>query len=74
MRNIYDDLDAYQDIFQDELIPPRTSPDKKVNSFGLDLLEFCKSYNMPIANGRLLGDKARGDFTYISQLGCSVID
>lgn len=45
-----------------------------VNSFGIELLEFCKTYILHIANDRLFGDKGKGCFTYISNIGYRVID
>lgn len=42
--------------------------------FGLKLIQFCKTRSLRIANGRLYADEGIGEYTYIGQNGCSVID
>ncbi|KAK7502878.1 hypothetical protein BaRGS_00005827, partial [Batillaria attramentaria] len=51
----------------------RHSKDVNVNAFGRYLLNLCEQFELFIANGFLPGDEA-GDFTYISNSGCSTID
>lgn len=51
----------------------RKSRDRKVNKEGRKLLELCEDHGLIILNGRSEGDK-EGEFTYISKVGCSVID
>jgi hypothetical protein len=65
-------LDRFVDIpdITSESVPERKSDDKVVNSFGLQLLEFCKQHNMYIANGRL----EPGRFTFYGAKGSSVVD
>ena len=64
-------------IDDDDYVPDvpliRSSLDHPCNSFGIKLLDLCKSTSMRIANGRLERDKA-GLFTYISYNCNSVID
>jgi hypothetical protein len=43
-----------------------------VNKIGRELLAFCKTYSCYIVNGRFGIDS--GDFTFINNNGCSVID
>ena len=38
----------------------RVSKDSKVNTFGKQLIEFCKNNDMLILNGRAFGDKGVG--------------
>ena len=52
----------------------RYSMDKGSNSYGLKLLDTCKSTGLRIANGRLFTDHGVGNFTYASKNGASVID
>ena len=51
----------------------RKSEDKTLNTFGKAFIEFLASYKFIILNGCVEGDK-NGCFTYISQMGNSVID
>lgn len=62
------------DLMDDSHLNKRVSQDRHVNSFGVKLLDFCKTHMMRIANGRLFDDQSIGHFTYIGQTGCSVID
>ncbi len=50
------------------------SQDKTVNSYGKDLIEFCKATDFRIMNGRLHDDREIGEFTHESNQGKSVID
>ena len=51
----------------------RNNLDMKTNAAGLQLLELCKTTDMLILNGRVVGNLA-GHFTYYGQNGCSVVD
>ena len=51
----------------------RKSEDKTLNNFGKSFIEFLASYKFIVLNGLVEGDK-NGCFTYISQMGNSVID
>lgn len=74
----YDDnipeMHEYTDILDNPTMIPRTSQDDKVNKYGYELIDFCKTYACYIVNGRIGYDKNRGDFTFINDNGCSVID
>ena len=51
----------------------RNSEDKKTCKRGQELLDFCKSFDFLIANGRKTGD-IFGKFTSIQWNGSSVVD
>ena len=51
----------------------RSSVDGTWNKFGEHLLNICKLHNIHILNGRIYPD-VKGNFTYISEQGCSLID
>ena len=51
----------------------RVSRDMTVNEFGEAFLNLCACFDLYILNGFKLGDKA-GEFTNISNHGCSVVD
>lgn len=51
----------------------RNSKDVKVDGRGIKVIEFCDGYGFVILNGRTKGDN-EGEFTYVSKMGCSVID
>ena len=44
------------------------------NAFSVRLLDICKSICIRVVNGRLCDDCNKGDFTFISHNGSSVID
>lgn len=56
--------------------PPlqRTSLDRACNSHGGKLIDLCKSTCLRIVNGRLGSDHNKGDYTFVSKYGASVID
>ncbi len=65
-------------IFEDEdddsvQVNKRASKDKEVNDFGRYLLNVCEQFGFQIINGTTCGDEC-GNFTYVSSVGCSVID
>ena len=47
---------------------------KKCNSFGIKLLDLCKSTNIRVVNGRLGEDHGKDSFTFVSHGGASVVD
>ena len=52
----------------------RKNQDKKTNNMGLKLIEFCKSHDLQILNGRSIGDP-HGCFSfYDTKQGASAID
>lgn len=51
----------------------RASRDKNVNSFGKSLLNLCVTFDIHLLNGRIDKDIG-GEFTNITQSGCSVVD
>ena len=63
-KNIVPVLEEYQDFLHDKA-SIRTSCDKGVNKFGLELLELCRVYMLRICNGRQSSDNGIGNFTSI---------
>jgi len=66
--------------FSDERVPmshpvsnDRCSQDTVINGFGKSLLNMCTALNLSILNGMCHGDR-NGCYTYISDMGSSVID
>uniref|UniRef100_T1HRL5 Endo/exonuclease/phosphatase domain-containing protein n=1 Tax=Rhodnius prolixus TaxID=13249 RepID=T1HRL5_RHOPR len=55
------------------LAKKRRSKDSKIDSRGKQFLEMCEDENFVILNGRTLNDQS-GEYTYISKVGCSVVD
>lgn len=70
IMNIFDNVMNYE---PDEIMNLRNSEDKGINTFGRNLLNFCKSSGYRLINGRSLSDK-EGKITHISERGNSVID
>ena len=68
------ELHEYYEILNDDFDIPRRSCDKTVNKFGKDLIEFCKAYSFIILNGRIGKTDNSGDYTFIGQQGCSIVD
>ena len=64
-------LSFFDKNYRDDL--SRKSEDKTINNFGKSFIEFLASYKFIVLNGLIKGDK-NGCFTYISQMGNSVID
>ena len=60
------------DTSMEYTLPLRRSYDTVVNHYGRCLLEFCKSTELKIMNGRVDGDN--DGFTYIGNTGRSTID
>ena len=63
--------DAYYE--SDDFDLERKSKDLCTNSFGLSLLQLCKTYAIHIFNGRLHQDQ-EGEFTCTANEGASVVD
>lgn len=57
-----------------EELQTRTSKDRVLNTYGRELLSFCKSTQFRIINGRLGTDSTRGDYTCFNNCGASVVD
>ena len=67
---VFQDEDMYESDFF-EL--PRRSKDLYQNTFGLSLIELCKTYGIHIQNGRSPGDND-GEITCIANDGYSIVD
>ena len=72
---------SYVHMDSDDYVPDvpdvplaRASCDKTCNTFGLKLLDLCKSTCFRIVNGRLGHEFGNGAFTFASRQGPSVID
>ena len=52
----------------------RINKDRILDYNGRYLIELCQSTGLLIANGRLLGDQNRGNFTFCSHQGQSTVD
>ena len=52
----------------------RVNSDHVIDARGQRLLDFCKSTNLLICDGRLYDDKNKGNFTFISKNASTVID
>ena len=61
------------DYIADEPIP-RISEDKKIYSYGRELLELCIASQLRILNGRIIPDKDRGACTCFTPRGSGVVD
>ena len=70
------------DQYLDSIVDPenvvydtaRVNSDHVIDARGQRLLNFCKSTNLLICNGRLYDDKTKGNFTFISRNASTVID
>ena len=51
----------------------RNSQDNEENGYGKTLLHMCSAFGLCILNGSCKGD-LHGRYTYVTGLGCSVID
>ena len=74
---ILHDNDTFAPLFQsysiDNHVNERKSKDKKLDSRGRDLLDFCISNQIRIINGRVLGDTF-GNLTCYTPNGTSTVD
>ena len=65
-------------IFEDEddnsvQVNKPASKDKEVNDFGRYLLNICEQFGFQVINGTTCGDEC-GYFTYVSSVGCGVMN
>ena len=67
-------LRHYEEYLQDDIITKRASCDTHTNTFGIDLIQFCRTYMVHICNGRYDEDKDIGHYTFTGPNGNSVID
>ena len=67
------EIDGNDNYDTDHFEVPRNSKDPEQNSFGRELITFCRSYGIHILNGRKEGD-IDGKITCISNRGSSVVD
>ena len=67
-------LRHYEEYLQDDIFTKRASCDTHTNKFGLELIEFCRTYMVHICNGRYDEDKGIGHYTFTGPNGNSVID
>lgn len=67
-------IDEDLDYVTDDAIEPRASRDTVMNKRGYALLNFCKSSDLRICNGRLFHDKGKGNITCYANNGQSVVD
>ena len=75
-NNIHDYIQGFDEcemIAEGHDIPRRTSRDTETNTFGRQLIQFCKINDFLILNGRTTGD-ATGSFTCIANKGRSIVD
>ena len=68
------ELSEFEDIINSDLGTLRSNSDTKVNKYGKQLITVCQSYELRIVNGRFGKDTGKGDYTFFSTNGCSVID
>ena len=75
-NNIHDYIQSFDEcemIAEGHDIPRRTSRDTETNTFGRQLIQFCKINDFLILNGRTASD-ATGSFTCIANKGRSIVD
>ena len=65
--------DYSQSTLQNDNDIKRTSKDNTVNSFGRYLISICEEFSLSVLNG-LQSLNYPGDYTYVSQTGCSLVD
>ena len=65
---------THDDVTSKDMLIERVSQDVGVNENGHKLINFCKSSEMLILNGRSFDDKGIGKFTFCNKRGRSVID
>ena len=75
MKYIYEmNSDDYSEsTLQNDNDIKRTSKDNTVSSFGRDLISICEEFSLSVLNG-LQSLNYPGDYTYVSQTGCSLVD
>ena len=73
-NNNIPELREFDAIFENDSVIRRQSCDEIANNTGKELLRFCKTYGCLVLNGRFGKDSNVGEYTFINQNGCSVID
>ena len=73
MGGVVDIEDEVEQLLGRTCFGVRSSKDKLVNREGRELAGFCERMDLGILNGCKEGDR-EGSFTYISSMGCSVVD
>lgn len=73
LENYSSVLDGLPELVDDIEVPDRLSLDEEDNTFGRQLVQFCKVHKLCILNGRTLGD-IPGKITCIANGGKSIVD
>lgn len=60
--------------FSVQVSEKRKSCDRTINSADKMLIDLCMIYSLYILNGRCGSDSGVGDYTYVTNTGCNVID
>ena len=68
------DLTIYHDSVSEPLKSQRLNPDKKVNSYGRELIDLCQGTDLQILNGRGNDHPPTNNFTCFKRKGKSVVD
>ena len=74
--NVHEYIDGFDNcdmLVEEQQIPYRKSRDKETNTFGRQLVQFCKINHLIIINGRTKSD-SMGSYTCIANNGRSVVD
>ena len=66
--------DLLPDEYSSDTNLPRKTQDLKINSYGNELLNYCKQTGFRIMNGRLGEDKHTGKYTCVTSNGSSIVD
>jgi len=69
-----DNMILEEDLIANGMSLSRMNMDKKVNEYGLKLLNLCNASDVCILNGRSFYDKGKGMLTYCNKNGKSTID
>ena len=62
------------DFYENNMSCKRENKDKKVNDYGIRLLNLCNAVDLCILNGRAFKDKGQGNLTFCNKNGESTID
>ena len=73
VQDYINDFDNCDMLADKQDIPHRKSRDTEINTFGRQLVQFCKINDLIIINGRTAGDNT-GSYTCIANKGRSVVD
>lgn len=66
--------DFLADDEHQEIMPPRSNRDKSINGNGKKLIDFCRTSDFKLINGRYFDDKDIGEYTSANYRGSSTID